>query len=1324
MRIKSIACIGFALMASLSGLKAGTSVLTAWTFDNLAVNTTNTSPAPSTGIGAASALGMLNAYNNTNSLSNPLIVSAQPGSSTGGPNAWQISGYGAAPYGGDGWSTNAPIGSQGAQFSGNTFGYYRINLSFDVYVPPTSEVNLQVQYTTQGTIWTTATNIILQAGSSAQIENNSTSPNTVIGTYVKLTEGWNNDITVDLSGLSGVDNNPNFAVRIVNASTGSDDVDTGGNVYNNTSGNWTFDNVVIAGTSIDAIADWTFQLYGTGPFATNSGYVENPIPDIDLADGQAVAACIGFDITNFNFGSGVFFSTNAPDVTSQAGDSTPNNPYCWRLRGMPGNGWTTIAPVGTQGAEFDVSTVNYSNVILTFDLYFTSQAEAKMCVLYTTNGWTNSFTADTLGYGADPAYIVTNDVALTGDGDTVDGTYFYQNAGQNWYNDLIVDFTGVPGVDNNPNFGVRIVNASATNDCINYTGGLYNNSSGNARVGNVDFGGQFEGSVPPTITAAANATVDYPFTNTFTDDPTWRANIATVYVNNVPITNSAYNVSIAGQLIFNPSQSAQLQVAGLDSIVIFATNYSTARISQYVSAGAFRKLNVPIGTAGPSASGGTLESNPEITLADQYGNTTTNPYANVVVTATAAGATGWTLGGATVQPEVNGVIQFTNLSATVNGSTAVSGAAVELTATGYTNSANQSTTTNFTLPTFNIGAPPAALVAGNLVSLEIDTLSNNTTFSMIEVKPSSTNSSPVTIVPISASTTNALRQSPAGTTGRLCLSDDGTLLNFAAFLDGSSATPDETLNLFRAAVGMTYTNTVTIGLTYTSTSLGGSQARAAVTIDDVNYFADDKGGLYYGAGDLPSPGELPYPNVDPYNNVVVKSFGGAPYVETQKAVNGELIPVVYYVYYGGFDVGWVPVGNNLTTDPNATDFYLIDGTNVMYTCDQISATEGVINKFSWAPNVNPANPSDEYGWTNSGSWTNNNGVDGMFVTTNGAGGAYIYYTTGAGGTSGNSIIRVTDSAGYNQTINIITTNLIYTTPKGTSMKGLVFAPQPTAYAAEPIPTPELLPAANATTAGTSFNVTLSPDDPLFRANITAITVNGTALPSSAYSTGTAGVITFNQTASSLLQSDGSKTIVFSATGYSTNSVTQVIVGAASQLVVSTQPTAPAADGAALAKQPVVTVEDSAGDIVTASANIVAAPTQTTWTLAGTTNVATSAGVATYSGLSALGGSAVSGATITFTSGTLSKASSSFNIPAPIYSVMHKANIAGGKFAFAFTNATGLTYSVLATNNLLAPVSTWPVVGTTVENPTGSGDYVFTNSVGTNGDLFYILRQNP
>ena len=64
----------------------------------------------------------------------------------------------------------------------------------------------------------------------------------------------------------------------------------------------------------------------------------------------------------------------------------------------------------------------------------------------------------------------------------------------------------------------------------------------------------------------------------------------------------------------------------------------------------------------------------------------------------------------------------------------------------------------------------------------------------------------------------------------------------------------------------------------------------------------------------------------------------------------------------------------------------------------------------------------------------------------------------------------------------------------------------------------------------------------------------------------------------------------------------------------------------------------------------------------------------------------------------------------------------GAFQLTFTNATGASFSVLATNNITASKTNWPVVGHTVENPAGSGIYVFTNTAATNTQLYYILRQ--
>ncbi len=1063
MKMKQIAGIAAILAASLSVVQAQ-STLAAWSFDNIPVGI-NPGPAPSTGLGAASALGMSNSYNNTNSQSNPDIQSLA-GSSSGGANSWRIRGYSTiAGSRGNGWSTNAPIGTQGAEFAGSTFGFYKIKVSFDVYATSDAEANLQVQYTTDGSTWNNAT--ISSAGTLGVLATNTGSVDTVAGTYVQLASGWNNQVTVNLSGVSGVDNDANFAIRIVNASTGSDCVDTTGAVYNNTSGSWTLDNVAIQGQSIDVIADWSFDLIGKQAAPYNS-----PAP----TTGSGVAVVLGMT-NNYTFSDS---TPSKPDTNSLAWadvaatgspyPATGNDSYGWRVRGgntgagAPNSGWNTAAPIGTQGAEYDVSTAGYSNIVCSFNLYFTTQAPAKMCVLYTTDGWVTTNVANSIFYGAHPTYIQNN----AANPNVVVGNYFFQTNGQGFYDNIVVDLTGVSAAENNPLFGIRVVNAATGDaDDVNSLGGTYNNLSGNWRFDNIVVGGT-AGTPPPAVALDPNATVDQPFTNTFTDDPAWRTNIAYITVNGVVLTNAAYHTDVAGEIIFNPAASALLQASGLLNLSIVSPGFGTAKVSQPLGAGVAASIAFTTQAAGPSASGGTLTANPVLLVSDQYGNGTTNPYADVSITASVGGAGGWTLGGDVSQPSVAGLIDFTNLTATLDGTTAISNAVITFTVSGYPGL----TVTNS--PAFAIGVPPVPFTPGNLAVLQIDTLGNNTTFSILEVNPSTAGqTSPVNIVPISATGTNALRLSSSATTGRLALSDDGTLVGFAAFVDDSAATSDETLNLNRAAAGINWSNQLTIGMNFTSISQNGSQARAACVLDDdQSWIAVDKGGLYQG---IAGGGTVTSPNLNAYNNVVVKTFGGAPYVETQKAVNGLSIPAVYRLGRdpdtGLYDVTYA---NNLPTDQYATDFYLISTNggatyDILYICDDVSETLGLINKYSLV----------EGNWNANGSFTNSTGVDGLFATTNGNGGVCLFYTTGGGGTGGNSIVRVTDAAGWDQDISIISSNVIYTAGGTVSLKGLTFVPQQTANAVELTPAP-ILTAQAGVTVGNSFSLACTPDDPAWR----------------------------------------------------------------------------------------------------------------------------------------------------------------------------------------------------------------------------------------------------
>jgi hypothetical protein len=194
--------------------------------------------------------------------------------------------------------------------------------------------------------------------------------------------------------------------------------------------------------------------------------------------------------------------------------------------------------------------------------------------------------------------------------------------------------------------------------------------------------------------------------------------------------------------------------------------------------------------------------------------------------------------------------------------------------------------------------------------------------------------------------------------------------------------------------------------------------------------------------------------------------------------------------------------------------------------------------------------------------------------------------------------------------------------------------------------PTLIPATLAT-VDTAFEVTF-PDDATWRGVISGVKLDGVAL-TGGYAV-SSGKITFTPSSSvptAALQSPGTKSITVSATGYNDATVSQNLgAGQASKLVITTQPTAPSANGGALAAQPVVALQDQYGNATASTANVTAAAGAGTWTLGGTATVAAVNGTATFSGLTATSAAAVTGATISFSSGSLGAVSSAaFNLAA-------------------------------------------------------------------------------
>ena len=196
--------------------------------------------------------------------------------------------------------------------------------------------------------------------------------------------------------------------------------------------------------------------------------------------------------------------------------------------------------------------------------------------------------------------------------------------------------------------------------------------------------------------------------------------------------------------------------------------------------------------------------------------------------------------------------------------------------------------------------------------------------------------------------------------------------------------------------------------------------------------------------------------------------------------------------------------------------------------------------------------------------------------------------------------------------------------------------------------PTLTPATVAT-VDTAFEVTFT-DDATWRGVISGVKVDGVALEGGFVVS--SGKITFTPSSSvptAALQSPGTKSITVSATGYNDATVSQVLgAGQASKLVITTQPTAPSANGGALVTQPVVALQDQYGNATASTANVTAEVGAGTWTFGGTATVAAANGTATFAGLTASSASTVTGATISFSSGSLTVVTSStFNIPAPL-----------------------------------------------------------------------------
>jgi hypothetical protein len=552
---------------------------------------------------------------------------------------------------------------------------------------------------------------------------------------------------------------------------------------------------------------------------------------------------------------------------------------------------------------------------------------------------------------------------------------------------------------------------------------------------------------PPTLTPAANITVasnSFAITFPSANAANWVASITNISVGGTnlyiktPLHNSGITIGSNSNILFDMTANTIYRTAGSLSIVISANGYANDLLSQPIAPGAATQLLITQQPAAPTANGGTLVTNPVVFIADQYGNAA-NVGAATVVASVSSGTWSFGNGSSSTQSFINGAATFTNLSAT--SPAAVPNATILFTVTGSGLSQNTVTSTSFNIPR----PATTGFTPGNLAVFQLDVAAKNSTFSILELNPTVANqSSPVNIFAISATGTNALRNASSGTTGRMADNDDGTLVCFTGFEDGSSATPDETAINPRGVGTLDPSGNFVLQTSYTGIGGGvANQTRSAASLDDLNWYIGDKGGVYTNQQVSPYIGGTPDLNIR-----VLKSFGGTVYGLQQKSanvvgtvlqivpVNGNLMPGIPSQAQTYYPVAGFP------QDTAAVDFYLVKsgnngGTNdIVYYIDNTSVTVGSINKYYYSGIDGNGVPM----YSAAGSVTTANGGDGLCAAINPNGGVDIYYTTGAGGTPGNSLIKVHDSASWNQPIALDSTSILYTVAPQTTLKGVAFAP--------------------------------------------------------------------------------------------------------------------------------------------------------------------------------------------------------------------------------------------------------------------------------------------
>lgn len=283
-------------------------IITQWDFNNL-TNSNVANPPASTGVGTASIVGMTTSGTTTVVGFNP----ANCNNATSPNFGWNVS--------------NANPGTvdeaRGVEFMVSTVGFENITFSFAHRVSNASTRTVRIQYTLDGSSWinldVSESNYTQACSGRGGVDNGKIDAHNIVGDAAGDT--WKN-VTVNFSSISGVNNNPNFGLRVVAAhfSNSGQFRRADNSATASTGGAWRFDDITISGTPtsggpVDPVAALSATpssltgfayVQGSGPSSSQTFQVtaENLTP---VAGNISVTAPTGFEVSadNVTFSSSI-----------------------------------------------------------------------------------------------------------------------------------------------------------------------------------------------------------------------------------------------------------------------------------------------------------------------------------------------------------------------------------------------------------------------------------------------------------------------------------------------------------------------------------------------------------------------------------------------------------------------------------------------------------------------------------------------------------------------------------------------------------------------------------------------------------------------------------------------------------------------------------------------------------------------------------------------------------------------------------------------------------------------------------------------------------